>query len=132
MRPEDPAAASQATPLGKLRPIRNAGSARPRLLVLEGAVLLSGGRFDAAVAQGIAPAPHQANISDILCADRCSELRSPDDLMNDRAGRVWVGDESGRNWQMHSVSYQHNALVGCKSKSMNVSVHGKPTIQKIE
>jgi len=54
----------------KLRPIRNAGSARPRLLVLEGAVLLSGGRFDAAVAQGIAPAPHQPNISDIRCADR--------------------------------------------------------------
>jgi len=43
-----------------------------------------------------------------------------------------VGDESGRNWQMRSVSYQHNALVGCKSKVLNVSVHGKPTIQKIE
>ena len=64
-----------------------------------------------------------------------SELRSADGLINfknDRAGRVWVGDESGRNWQMHSVSYQHNALVGCKSKALNVSVHGKPTIQKIE
>jgi hypothetical protein len=39
----------------KLTPVRGAGSARPRLLVLEGAVLLSGGRFDAATATGVRP-----------------------------------------------------------------------------
>jgi hypothetical protein len=94
----------------RLTPIRNAGSARPKLLVLEGAVLLSGGRFDAAVAQGIAPARRQANISDVL---------------------VWAGDENGRNWQMYSISYHHNALVGCKTLLMNGSAHGKPADQKI-
>jgi hypothetical protein len=55
-----------------------------QLLVLDGAVLLSGGRFDAAVAQGIPTAKGQKNISDIF---------------------VWAGDESGRNWEIYSVSY---------------------------
>jgi hypothetical protein len=61
----------------KFTPVRGAGSARPKLLVLDGAVLLSGGRFDAAVADGVAPVPRQGNISDIL---------------------LWAGDEQGKNW----------------------------------
>ena len=39
--------------------------------LLQGKHVVQMRRFDAAVAQGIAPAPHQPNISDILCADRC-------------------------------------------------------------
>ena len=74
-------------------------------------VLLSGGRFDAAVATGVQPtAKGQTNISDVL---------------------VWVGDEQGRGWRMYSVSYQHNLRVGCRTKALNVTVHGTPAVQTI-
>jgi hypothetical protein len=44
---------------------------------------------------------------------------------------VWAGDERGENWRMYSVSYRHNQHVGCKTKALNLTVHGKPTVQTI-
>jgi hypothetical protein len=77
------------------RPIVGAGSARPKLLLLNsGVLLMSGGRLG-----------NSANNCDLSRGDHCARIVGNEDYY------LWVSqDGRGRSWTRHSISGWHNLM----------------------